>query len=201
VKKPKDRNRYSDWTKKDFEAHLVKLDAYFAMLEAERAAGVSGDRDSFADRHFLRPAKNWGNWHALADGLERGSSLTPAMRKFVVAVLRGEVKRKKERPLSVEVRRQYLEIAAFVFCLKHRGAKDFISKACEFFGTDPKRVRRAVNDFPQMDEETASSVLNGSPKFRDLPSRGISTHSGKPIIMHYRYPPERHRRTQRQEGQ
>jgi hypothetical protein len=171
-----------------------------------RGRGVSGDRDSFIDRHFLRPAQEWGDWDALADGLERFPP-TPAIWEFIFKVLRGEVKRKKKRPPSVKVRTRYLEIAAFVFDLRQKGIKDFIRQASEFFEIDAKAVGRAVKGCPQMDEELASFVLKGSPKFRHLPKR-ISVYSGPPVIITEALPvaldrqqDQRPRRARRSKGQ
>src|SRR5262245_9641435 len=144
----------------------------------------------FGDRFPLSAAKA-GDWEELASYIEREGEVTPAMRKFLAAVLRGEAKRPKRRPRTAAIRKRHLEIAALVFELKQRGAKDFIGQASEFFGIDVKAVGRAANDFPHMDAETSSLVLAASPKFRRLPSRGIATHSGPPIVMHYEYPPRR----------
>ena len=116
-------------------------------------------RFEFGDRWFLRPAIEDGDWDALAGYLERGFPVTPAIRKFLVEVLRGEAKRPKNRPIKAVTRTRQLKVAAFVFDLKQTGARDPIKQAEEVFGMDRRAVQRAVKAWPEMNEELAALVL------------------------------------------
>ena len=117
-------------------------------------------RFEFGDRWFLRPAIEDGDWDALAGHLERGFPVTPALRKFLAEVLRGEVRRPKNRPIKAATRTRQLKVAAFVFDLKQAGARDPIKQATEAgFGMDRRTVQRAVAAWPEMNEELAAWVL------------------------------------------
>jgi hypothetical protein len=121
--------------------------------------------DNFVDRHFLRPAKEDGDWEALATLLESDFEITPDIRAFLAKILREEVKRKKKRPPKARTKTR----TAFVFDLKQKGVRNHIARAEEFFLMDRRGVQRAVECFPTMNAKLADLVLVGSPRFRRRP--------------------------------
>jgi hypothetical protein len=113
---------------------------------------------NFGDR-FLEAARR-GDWDALIDYLERGFEVTPAIREFLVAVLRDEAKRpKRSRPHKARTLTAQLEPAALVFHLKNKGARDPIKQTAEKLGLEERAVHRAVAAHRTMDEEWANFVL------------------------------------------
>ena len=122
--------------------------------------------NTFGNR-FLAAAKA-GDWEALAGYLERGFPINPAIRKFLVALLRGEVSRPKKRPISGAIRTQHMEIAAYAFDLKQKDVPNFVRQTADFFKIDTKAVTRAIKSWPQMNKDVAAFALAGSPRIRRL---------------------------------
>ena len=90
---------------------------------------------SVGDRYFLRPAQKDGDWSPLAQ------EVTPAIRTFLAAVLRGEAKRppKTRRPIKGATLTGQAEAAALVFKLKPV-ARDYIRQAAREMGKDSGRT-------------------------------------------------------------
>jgi hypothetical protein len=126
---------------------------------------------SVGDRYFLRPAQEDGDWEALADYLEKRGEVTPAIQAFLVdffirACRDGRALRRQKRPQKARTLTGSLELAAFVFDLKQKGARDYTVQAERFFGVDRRAVQRAVNAWPKINAEIAAFVISGSPRFR-----------------------------------
>jgi hypothetical protein len=105
----------------------------------------------FGDRFFLTPAVKDGDWQSLADYLERGFEVTPAIRKFLVRVLRDEVRRPKHRPRQGRTVAKQLPVAAFALALKAGGARDYIEQTVDALGIEPEVVKRAVKSWRKID--------------------------------------------------
>jgi hypothetical protein len=140
-----------------------EVEAYIKSLEQEGSSPV----DNFGDR-VLKAAKECHDWDMLAEYLEKEGEVTPDIRKFLVAMLRDEVKRPKRRPRKAAILVSHLEIAAFVFDQKQKGASDPIQRAVKLFDRDSRFVHRAVKSWPNLDEKQVAFVLSGSPRFKAL---------------------------------
>ena len=57
------------------------------------------------DIHYLLPAQKYGDWANLAGYIEAGGEITPDMRKFIGAVLRG-AKRSNNRSPDMQLRKR-----------------------------------------------------------------------------------------------
>jgi hypothetical protein len=153
----RDRKRQRDLVVRVPEAEACEVEEWLRAIEKRRKE-TSGFE--FGDRWFLRPAIEDGDWDPLADYYRRGFPETPAIRAFVAEVLSGERKRAKTRPIKARTRTAYLQVAAFVFDLRQKGARDPIKQATEAgFGMDRRTVQRAVAAWPEMNEEMAALVL------------------------------------------
>jgi hypothetical protein len=139
-----------------------EVEAYIKSLEQEGSSPV----DNFGDR-ALKAAKECHDWDVLAEYLEKEGEVTPGIRKFFVEIMRKEVKRPPHRlRKAAAILVSHLEIAAFVFDQKQKGAKDHIQRAAKFFRRDSRFVHRAVKSWPNLNEKQVAFVLNGSPRFR-----------------------------------
>jgi hypothetical protein len=148
----------SDWSPK-------QLEDFFASRKAE------GDEEHFADRFFLKPAQEGGDWDLLAYYLlDMNGPPTLAMRAFLAAVLRGDAPRKKHAPKKVATPARQLIIGGFVERLKQKGAHDPILQAQTFFKVSRASVQAAKRKF-----ETCE------PANRDFVRRG-----GQSLALHYR---------------
>jgi hypothetical protein len=103
------------------------------------------DAPSLADGFALGPARE-GDWEALAQHIERGGRITPAMRGFLVAVLRGRKRPKKHRPRKGATAEGMESIAWFVESAKRNGARATKANeaAAKHFKVTTRTVQRAV---------------------------------------------------------
>jgi len=104
------------------------------------------------DYNYLRPASEDGDWWLLAKYIEEGNVITPAMRGFLAAVLRG-AKRKRGAPKSAEVRELDHQILIFVL-YGGRAPAEAKKAAAKEFGVSKRKVERTVKKFNdyQMEE-------------------------------------------------
>jgi hypothetical protein len=99
----------------------------------------------FIDSFVLDPALR-GDWDALAQHLERGGRITQRQREFLIAVLRGEVKRPKHRPGRGATVEKGEAIAYFVEDAKRNGTRagKAVEAAAKHFAVTTRTVQRAV---------------------------------------------------------
>ena len=95
------------------------------------------------ERQVVRAA-HYGDWLFLAKYLEWGFEITDEMRKFLIAVLRQEVKRPNSRPASFETRKREMDVALFVSeQVKHGKKKErAIEDAEEKFDLSRRHIQR-----------------------------------------------------------
>lgn len=93
----------------------------------------------------LAPALE-GDWEVLAQHLERGGRISQPQREFLIAVLRGEVKRPKHRPRKEATAEGGEDIAYFVLDAKRNGTRagKATEAAAKHFGVTTRTVQRAV---------------------------------------------------------
>jgi hypothetical protein len=134
---------------------------------------------SVGDRYFLRPAQKDGDWSPLAQYLDMGGEVTPAIRTFLAAVLRGEAKRppKTRRPIKGATLTGQAEAAALVFKLKPV-ARDYIRQAAREMGRDDEAglqfVKRAAKAWPQMNADLAAWILSARGRGPCSRGRGVA---------------------------
>jgi hypothetical protein len=143
----------SDWSPK-------QLEDFFASREAE------GDEEHFADRFFLKPAQEDGDWKALANYFDNGGPLTLAMRRFLADVLRG-AKRKKHAPKKSTMPARQLMIGGFVEHLERQNAHDPIRRAMTVFDVSRSTVKTAKHKFEKCEPADREFVLM-SRRLREL---------------------------------
>jgi hypothetical protein len=112
--------------------------------------------NTFGNYYFLDPAKA-GDWGALADYLERGGPVTPAMRKFLAEILRGE-KRRPRRPRRAATQTRALEVGGYVELQRQEGARDPIRRAEKLFQVSRRSVQTAARAFDKLNAEQKAFV-------------------------------------------
>jgi hypothetical protein len=103
---------------------------------------ISGD--GIAGEMALYAAAKRHDWQELASYIASGAEITPEIRKFVAAVLRGEVKRPKKRPLSSTVSSRHHDVATFVFLARRLGIKNATQKAGQNYNLGHRSVQRIL---------------------------------------------------------
>jgi hypothetical protein len=129
----------------------------------------------FGDIHYLRPAQKYGEWKRLADWLEGGAPITPAIFKFILAVLRGRKPRPRHRPPDMGVLDRDLEIAAYavkqkcVLAREGRLGKRWAGKALDL---DPKRKKILEGNAEILRKERLEDLKNAPEKLKKARNRG-----------------------------
>src|SRR5262249_51809695 len=111
----------------------------------------------FGDRFYLEPARA-GDWKALADYLERGGPITPAIREFLVEVLRGKRRPHKHRAWRAATWTRNLKTGGFVEEQKQQKAHDPILRAEKFFRLSRRSVQTAARKFDKLTAEQKDIV-------------------------------------------
>jgi hypothetical protein len=89
-----------------------------------------------------------GDWEPLASYIEKGGDINDDIRKFIVDVLKGKVRRPKNRPRRAATLLHHAKIAWHVREWTAEGLEPeaAIEKAMEFFNVDRRTVQRAMKD-------------------------------------------------------
>jgi hypothetical protein len=104
------------------------------------------DEDAALDSLFLDPATR-GDWDELINHIEDGGKITNEMRKFVVGVLRGTIKRPSNRPRTQAKIREHIRMAGYVWQIQKTDGRDkAIVKAAERFGIARRTMERILKD-------------------------------------------------------
>jgi hypothetical protein len=103
---------------------------------------ISGD--GIAGEMALYAAAKRHDWQELARYIASGAEITPEIRKFIVAVLCGEVKRPKKRPPSSAAASRHNAVATFVFLARRLGIKNATQKAGQKYNLDHRSVQRIL---------------------------------------------------------
>jgi hypothetical protein len=91
-----------------------------------------------------------GDWEPLASYIEKGGDINNDMRKFIVDVLKGKVRRPKGSPPRAKTLLHHAEIAWHVrkWRTQGLGPEAAIEKVMEKFNIDRRTVQRALKDCP-----------------------------------------------------
>jgi hypothetical protein len=100
--------------------------------------------EMIAAQMALYAAAERHDWRELARHIASGGEITPEIRKFIVAVLRGEVTRPKKRPPSSAAVDRHLTVATFVFLARRFGIKNATQKAAQKYYLDHRSVQRIL---------------------------------------------------------
>jgi hypothetical protein len=115
---------------------------------------------NLGDRFFLAAAKT-GDWEELASYIERDGEITPAIRAFLVRVLRRQEKRLPNRPPSGVTMKDQFAAAAYALALKASGVRNFRIEAGDQFRVGQKYLARALAQWKRFDPryEEVESVI------------------------------------------
>lgn len=97
------------------------------------------------DFFHLDPALD-GDWEPLIKHIATGGEITPAMRKFLVGVLKGELKRPRHRPpkQSTKERRNWIVCTVLQHEREGLSTEEAIQKAMALYAVDRRSVQRAL---------------------------------------------------------
>jgi hypothetical protein len=100
---------------------------------------------TYYNEDVLKPAIH-GDWDLLSEHIEKGFDITDEMRKFLVGVLRGTVKRPNNRPAKRATETRKDSIAIYAATLESQGlsATEATEKAMDKFAADRRTVQRAL---------------------------------------------------------
>jgi hypothetical protein len=104
---------------------------------------VTGGEEIAAEMALYAAAERH-DWQELATYIASGREITPEIKKFIVAVLRGEVKRPKKRPPSSAAAARHLDVATFVYLARRFGIKNATQKAAQKYNLDHRSVQRLL---------------------------------------------------------
>jgi hypothetical protein len=114
--------------------------------------------EDFFDRIFLPLARDWHDWPALADGLDRLPP-GPLTIKFFQSILRGEVKRPAKPMAKAATWTRQMQIVGLVEKLRADGARDPVRQAMQQLGTSRRTVDTAKSVFKRLSAEDQEFVL------------------------------------------
>jgi hypothetical protein len=102
--------------------------------------------EEIAAEMALYAAAERHDWQELARYIASGGEITPEIKKFIAAVLRGEVKRPKKRPPSGPAADRHRDVATFVYLARRFGIKNATQKAAQKYNLDHRSVQRLLRE-------------------------------------------------------
>ena len=113
-------------------------------------------RETVSPKNPLSRAIEGGDWEFLAAHIEAGGSIdtVPGLRKFIGMIIRGEAKRKRNRPPGLRTEAHRYRVAQF---MDHGGK---IEEAMERFHMDRTTVQRAVKAYKDKLAKDPQSIIS-----------------------------------------